>query len=697
MNKVFIFVFISFGLSIFYTTQASAQRTPPPVIIRDMNNAPSVPNIGRAPNNTAPAPVQPQPQTQQRGFAKATTQMNEKNTPAPEDNGYVPSFITGTKIPLNMMRLGGGVSVVTSTMIEEMRPSSIADILRIVPGVIIIERGTNFITASIQGAPSNETNVMIDGISIVSPASRDNSADLSSINLNMDSIERIEIIRLPASIGSGYGASGGVINIITKNGEEQDYTAALYGEMLFNLENKLNGYKAGINLAGSKETFKYGLAYNRIEEIGISDAAEWYGNGEKDGNGSNNLGASFTITPIKDFSSSVYINYTDFYKEYDNGGGRGFDNTDYKFTMERVLFAWDISYKVKEIWEPSLKLTYKYINERYKNWQNNSAIYGNGKYLGQQVALTFNNNFYIVDEFKLSAGAEYIYDEVDIRENDGGIESRINDKTINGANAYIQATIDLFDAWTTIISAKGNVYSEYGYIPTYGISSGYFIEPAGLTIKAAFGVGAKTPTIYERYDSRFGNVSLQPEESMSYEVGFSNTLFEDKLIWGGSWFENYYKNLITEGDNNRYKNEGKAHTYGVEASIRVNPVEFMSIYGSYTWLNAFSLDDGKKRIERMPEHSMVGGVIFRAKDRFIFNASVNYVSDRDDTFFSPAAIASKTTLQQYYLLNVALTFNATQNFQIYLTGTNLMDTRYESSAGYGTRGFEVAVGVKARL
>lgn len=697
MNKAFIFVFISLGLCFFYAEQSHAQQTPPPVIIRDTNNAPAIPNIGRVQNDTKPAPVQTQTQSQQRGFAKATTELNKTETASPEDNGYVPSFITGTKIPLNMQRLGGGVSVVTSKMIEEMKPSSIADILRIVPGVIIIERGSNYITASIQGAPSNETNVMIDGISIVSSASRDNVADLSSINLNMDSIERIEIIRLPASIGSGYGAAGGVINIITKNGEEQDYTASLYAEMLFNLENKLNGYKAGINLAGSKETFKYGLAYNRTEEIGISDAAEWYGNGERDGNGSNNLSAAFTIMPIKDFSSGIYINYTDFYKEYDNGGGKGYDNPDYKFAMERVLFAWDISYKVKEIWEPSLKLTYKYINERYKNNKSPSVIYGNGKYQGQQVALTFNNNFDIVKQFQLSVGAEYIYDEVDILEHNNGIEKRLKNKTMNGANAYIQATIDLFDAWTTIISAKGNVYGEYGYIPTYGISTGYFIEPAGLTLKAAFGVGARTPTIYERYDSEFGNISLQPEESMSYEVGFSNTLFDDKLIWGGSWFENYYKNLITEGDDNRYKNEGKAHTYGVEASLRINPVEFMSIYGSYTWLNAFSIADGKKRIDRMPEHSMVGGIIFRAKDRFIFNASVNYVSDRDDMFFSPASIASRTTLQQYYLLNVALTFNATQNFQIYLTGTNLMDTRYESSAGYGTRGLEIAVGIKAKL
>lgn len=645
---------------------------------------------GAAPQGTA---------TKQREFVKATTNMNVNTTNEVPDNGFVRSFVTGTKTPINMGRLGAGISVITSEVIEEMNPFSIADILRIVPGVIIVEKGTNYITASIQGAPAGETNVMIDGISLNNPADRERGIDLSSININMNSIERIEIIRNPTSIGGYYGATGGVINIITKNGEEQDYTISLYGDMLFNLENKLNGYRAGINFAGSKPTLQYALSFNRLEEIGISQGAEWYDNKERDGRGSNNAQARFSIMPVEGLKSGIYINYTDFYKEFDNHGGRNGDNSDYKMKEENVLFGWDISYKLEDIWEPSLKLTYKFMNKKYTNKKDGDLFFGNGIYNGQQVVLDFNNNFYVVEQLTLSVGAQYVYDAADIRERNVVDKSRLN-KTIDGINTYAQATIDLFDAWTTVISAKGDFYgeySEYGYIPTYGISTAYNIEEAGLTFKASFGTGALTPTIYQRYDSEFGNINLKPEESMSYQAGFTNNIMDGIVIWGGSWFENFYKNMITRDADGLYQNTGKAHTYGVEASLRVNPIEYLSIFGSYTWLNAFTLEGGKKKIDRMPEHSVVGGVIVKIDKIFSLNLNVNYMSERIDMTDDFITAPQSVRLEQYYLLNAALSFNVTKNFDIYLTGTNLLDTRYESSAGYGTRGLEIAVGLRIKM
>lgn len=704
MRKILYFFFIFFLTLFLFDTHAKAQNNTKnvPSTIRGAGGGVVVPQAGTAPKarTQAASPQPPAPPQDGPTYMKRTN-ANQKYNEEPEDNGYVRSFTTGTKPPADMRKLGAGITVITSEMIEEMKPSSIAEILRIAPGIIITERGTNYVTASIQAAPANQTRVMIDGIPFESPADPDHTVNLSLINLNMNAIERIEIIKNPASISLGYGASGGIINIITKNGEEQDYTAAIYGDMLFNLENKLNGYKAGINLAGSKETIKYGLSYNRIEEIGISQAAEWYGNGEKDGEGSNNANVSFSIMPIKGLSSGIYINYTDFYQELDNAGGNGGDDSRYKMSMENVLFGWNISYNMKEIWEPSLKLIYKYANKRFRNREDTKIYFGNGTYIGQEVAFEFNNNFYIADQFTLSVGAEYIYDSADIKENDfengQNLQKEIKNKTTDGVNAYIEAKIDLFDAWTTIISARGGVYGEYGYLPTYGISTAYYIEPAGLTLKASFGAGQVVPSIYQRYDPKFGTPELKPEESLTYQAGFTNELLDGKFVWGGSWFENFYKNLIYKDQNEKYQNIGKAHTYGVEASLRINPADFVSIYGTYTWLNAFSLENGKEKIERMPEHSVTGGVIFKTAWRFLLNVGVNYLSERNDTFYNIIGAARPATLKQYYLLNASAYLNITKNFQLYLTGSNLMDTRYESTAGYGTKGLEIALGIRAKL
>ena len=67
-------------------------------------------------------------------------------------------------------------------------------------------------TVSIQGMQGNNINIMIDGIPVI--GRKGSQIDLSQINLS--NIERIEILKGPASVMYGTNSTGGVINLISK-------------------------------------------------------------------------------------------------------------------------------------------------------------------------------------------------------------------------------------------------------------------------------------------------------------------------------------------------------------------------------------------------------------------------------------------------------------------------------------------------
>src|SRR5690606_6210182 len=90
------------------------------------------------------------------------------------------------------------------------------DALRLVPGVHGVQTGSYGAPASIfvRGGESDFTKVLVDGVTINSPGGGINLA-----NLSLDNVERIEIVRGPASVLYGADAMSGVIHVITRDGK----------------------------------------------------------------------------------------------------------------------------------------------------------------------------------------------------------------------------------------------------------------------------------------------------------------------------------------------------------------------------------------------------------------------------------------------------------------------------------------------
>lgn len=67
--------------------------------------------------------------------------------------------------------------------------------------------------------------------------------------------------------------------------------------------------------------------------------------------------------------------------------------------------------------------------------------------------------------------------------------------------------------------------------------------PTGTVLRASHGEGFKAPTLYQPY-TEYGNQDLAPERAHGWEVGISQSLFDDRLMLGGSWFQRHTSNQI---------------------------------------------------------------------------------------------------------------------------------------------------------
>jgi len=135
--------------------------------------------------------------------------------------------ITPTRHPKPVLQTAENISIITAEEIEMMNAHTLKDVLYNVPGVQVDLRGGpgSASLAHIQGSEFNHVLVMIDGITLNNLT--DNAADIAAIPVQ--NIQRVEIIKGPAS--SSWGSSlGGIVNVITKPaGYAQEVKGVLYG------------------------------------------------------------------------------------------------------------------------------------------------------------------------------------------------------------------------------------------------------------------------------------------------------------------------------------------------------------------------------------------------------------------------------------------------------------------------------------
>ncbi|MFP4257311.1 MAG: TonB-dependent receptor plug domain-containing protein, partial [Desulfobacterales bacterium] len=217
--------------------------------------------------------------------------------------------VTSTRSEQKSFDLPAPVSVVDSQRISQTAPASMADILQDVPGVEMERAGSWEASPIIRGLGSNRVLVLIDG-------DRETNlwAGRSPLNpfADVGNIERVEVVKGPASALYGTDALGGVINIITKDAafadQDQWQTQSTVNTRYSTTDNALYGR---YELAAGGNGFGFNLGISGRNSENYEDGRGNEVNNSQFESQSVDLRTKYDISERQELSASVRINAID--------------------------------------------------------------------------------------------------------------------------------------------------------------------------------------------------------------------------------------------------------------------------------------------------------------------------------------------------------------------------------------------------
>ena len=133
----------------------------------------------------------------------------------PEDTVKLnPIVVTATRVPTPLASVSSAITVVTGEELRERGIGTVAEALRDVPGVDVVETGPwgGATSLFVRGGESDYVRVLVDGVPVNTPGG---GVDLAA--LTTADVERIEIVRGPASVLYGSDAVTGVVQVFTRS------------------------------------------------------------------------------------------------------------------------------------------------------------------------------------------------------------------------------------------------------------------------------------------------------------------------------------------------------------------------------------------------------------------------------------------------------------------------------------------------
>ncbi|ACF11590.1 TonB-dependent receptor [Chlorobaculum parvum NCIB 8327] len=600
-------------------------------------------------------------------------------------NNYVGQevVVSATKTLNSVADAGGSsVTVITSKEIEESGQTSVEEVIKGQPGIDIASNGGPGSTTSIflRGADAKYTLVLIDGVPINDPSDGTMAADISKITT--DNIERIEIVRGPASMLYGSGASAGVINIITKKGSAKPsvYAGAEGGSY--------STWKAYVGANGSTDLIDYSISASRTKTDGFSTTDERNkcinpddNSFEKDGYENSTLSGNFGLKLNKHVTLETSLRYTDAEYEYDGPGTDVIGNK-----QESALFSGRVALKMN--YQPLLSTLYYNVSDQNRRYFTIDGL--SSTYDGYLYEIGWQGDYALADNNTVSVGINSR--EESMQNESFGMYASSLDKSMGTTGIFVE------DQWRIggLRLVQGIRYEDnqkFGSKTTWRVAPSYTF--GSTTLKCSYATGFRAPSLYELY-SPYGNETLSAETSEGWDAGFERKL-ADNLTIGSTWFRTDYDDRIAF-DMSTWKYaqvEGKTKTYGLEsfAEWRPSNVLFLSVNYTYT----YTKDPEGESLNRRPRHKGGLAATWKASKKATLNTNLQWVGSRLDSGAKDDDCVVTNKLESYFLVNVSASYKMTDNVELYGRIDNLFDEYYEEAWRYATPGRSAYAGVKVTL
>ncbi|MDD5241098.1 MAG: TonB-dependent receptor [Sulfuricella sp.] len=399
--------------------------------------------------------------------------------------------VTATRTPQPVSAVLNDISVITAEEIAKAGQSTLAELLQSQPGVEMAASGGLGQPSSIylRGANSGHTLVLIDGMRVDSA-----TFGMTAIeHIPLSQVQRIEILRGPASALYGSDAIGGVVQIFTKTGSGTPRPNFSVGLGSYNTQN-ING-----GVAGEINGTRFSLQAGYVSSDGFSaigNPANSHFNPDRDGYRNNNVTANLVhqVTPGNELGLNVF--YANARTHYDDRPAAD-DYQDHRLSVYSIQSR----NRLRDNWESLLRIG--------SSSDDSVAVDSNpGSFRTDQNQFYWQNNI-TTGMGLLTAGVERVEQKV--------VSSNVYDKTSRTDDSLLLGYQGRFGLHSLEASARHDDNSQFGGHDTGMLAYGYRFTPQWRA-SASLGTAFKAPTFNDLYWPGAGNPNLQPERARNREI-----------------------------------------------------------------------------------------------------------------------------------------------------------------------------------
>ncbi|MCK4469830.1 MAG: TonB-dependent receptor [Desulfobacterales bacterium] len=512
-------------------------------------------------------------------------------------------------------------------------------------------------------------------------------------------IERVEIIRGPASVQYGSAAMGGVVNVITRQGKKKP-TAFVEG-LLGSYDYK----KGSAGFSGKYKAVDFSAAFTTgsMNDYDTANGERYYNTGyNRKENSSLNLGYEF----LPGNRIGVIYNYFDVDHVGNSGRLSSNDLDNYKDTSNKSidficdggtpdgLFSWKARYfdgKDKDKWVtmPGGSVSSQTTDNK-----------------GAQAQVSYDQEYFLV-----TAGFDWVNYEIETTwdpkeseyDNPAGFllaKTRLFDKKliITGGVRYDEYDVEMK-------RGQGGSQSDDHTSPRVGAA---YLLTDWLKLRSNFGEAFKMPSAkqlagdFTSYGKHYvGNPNLKPEKSETYEGGldFSYASFDSSLTYFHTDFKDKIQTYTKTDGNESWKNLGKAEIEGIEGNLSYDVGSLFSWdyqikpYVSFTYLTKYKDKETDKDLTYTSDIHVSYGITVSDLDGFSANLNLAYTGKQDITY------PSTMTKGSFNVANFTISkkiINSEKYGGVTLRGEiqNLFDKDYSYVEGYPMPGRMFFLGLR---
>nr|ADI22127.1 outer membrane receptor for ferrienterochelin and colicins [uncultured myxobacterium HF0200_19H16] len=625
-----------------------------------------------------------------------------------EEDIYAERVVSASRIAESPLDAPNSITVVTAQDIRLTGLTNVADLLRRVAGIEVMTLTGGTTEVSIRGLNqrmSNKVLVLVNGRSVYLDFL---GATLwSMLPVSVEEIERIEIIRGPASALYGADAFTGVINILLREpGKGSSHLVGSAGQG--------NSVRSAALFTGNngRLSYRFGSGYAEADRYSLTVDPERVDIAPTDINPNRGHRSRW-------FNSELSLNLK---KGYAIGAGTAAQSGEFSFLAPgrlRDLYAQDFVFAQSHInlstpFGLTLRTFWNFFRTDIKNpISAPGSIPLDTKNIDSQVVdaeIEYNRGFDLIVPHALSFGAGFRYKSIEWTWLDDNHEE-------NHYSLYIQDMMKIGDRFRFIASVR---------MDDNPLLSGPQFSPRGAlvirldktsAVRLGVGTAFRSPTFLESYlDNEIptpvrgitahgkGNTSLNPEEILSSEIGY--TMQGDYLALETNLYYNQITNLISLNqsefyglENNpgfsdsvdafpiaylQYANEtAEYRQLGGEFGIKAYPISGLDLYLNVSYHDT-SPEEGTESLgltakdQRTSQYKLNLGVQYRS--RFGIDAAIDGHWVSDQYWVEPVPSAESASgferfeLTNYLLLNARVGYRLfDENLELGLVGTNLLD------------------------